>query len=515
MDWKAVFDDEVISQRLTPFKEYGDREGDVVVCVEASWNEISAEFTSQARSVGIMSVDTEGLLQQEAVRLSKNSQIDYMTTGMGVVWVVATSGEGLTARFDIRRLRKHAWPDSGQDKTFMEVLPETFRDLLVDPSIIKVGSGILDDIRSDFVPIGKTISPVLELQWLVRQARGPVFDDDISMATGLDYVCQLLYGFGYKPVRVKKNVKPPSGSLTYKLYKWPLNLPKRSHNYLRNDSVLPVSLLYRIVKLLDVQADSLKEAMFKICGDLVVTNSRGAACAGSLHNAPVGVTGWALLEQVEAFQLRQASQISQTQDLDVALHETDRFSEDEYGKKEEVVAVSPQLGLLEEEEEMIEASEPDAPYTSIPLPWFKSRKRRLEDPDQFPDHQLCPDSLETSAQYSYGGGVSGGGKRTKNILRNVRKSKLPGPERDGEGNREKTVASCPWFKLGPRCNFCGAAPAWGFYEIKSEDHYQEGYGGVRVEPVKYAALLGIDHNEAMKKVKKYNDAVAEAILAQG
>ena len=38
---------------------------------------------------------------------------------------------------------------------------------------------------------------------------------------------------------------------------------------------------------------------------------------------------------------------------------------------------------------------------------------------------------------------------------------------------------------------------------------------VRVEPVKYAALLGIDHNEAMKKVKKYNDAVAEAILAQG
>ena len=71
MDWKAVFDDEVISQRLTPFKEYGDREGDVVVCVEASWNEISAEFTSQARSVGIMSVDTEGLLQQEAVRLSK------------------------------------------------------------------------------------------------------------------------------------------------------------------------------------------------------------------------------------------------------------------------------------------------------------------------------------------------------------------------------------------------------------------------------------------------------------
>ena len=39
------------------------------------------------------------------------------------------------------------------------------------------------------------------------------------------------------------------------------------------------------------------------------------------------------------------------------------------------------------------------------------------------------------------------------------------------------------------------SPAWGFYEIKSEDHYQEGYGGVRVEPVKYVALVGMDHHE--------------------
>ena len=59
------------------------------------------------------------------------------------------------------------------------------------------------------------------------------------------------------------------------------------------------------------------------------------------------------------------------------------------------------------------------------------------------------------------------------------------------------------------------SPAWGFYELKSEDHYQEGYGGVRVEPLEYAALLGMDHKEAMNKVKEYNDAVAEAILAQG
>ena len=49
--------------------------------------------------------------------------------------------------------------------------------------------------------------------------------------------------------------------------------------------------------------------------------------------------------------------------------------------------------------------------------------------------------------------------------------------------------------------------------MKSEDHYQEGYGGVRVEPLEYAALLGMDHKEAMNKVKEYNDAVAEAILA--
>ena len=81
-------------------------------------------------------VDTESLLHPEAICLSAKSQIDYTTTGMGVVWVVATAGEGLTARFNIRRLQKHAWPDSGQDKTFM--LPETFCDLLLDPSKVKV-----------------------------------------------------------------------------------------------------------------------------------------------------------------------------------------------------------------------------------------------------------------------------------------------------------------------------------------------------------------------------------------
>ena len=90
-------------------------------------------------------------------------------------------------------------------------MPENFVSLLASDSIIKVGSGILGDIVADFAPANMCLQPVLELQWLVQAAKGVVFDDDISVATGLDYVCNLLFGFSYKPIKVKRKAPIPPG----------------------------------------------------------------------------------------------------------------------------------------------------------------------------------------------------------------------------------------------------------------------------------------------------------------
>ena len=127
-----------------------------------------------------MSLDTESLLKPEAIRLSKVSSVDYTRESMGIVWIISTSGTGITVRFNIRRLRSSKFGLSGRKKHFGHVLPEAFGKQLSCDTIVKVGLGILGDVIDDFNPADITVKPVLELQWLVHKAKGAIYNDDIS-----------------------------------------------------------------------------------------------------------------------------------------------------------------------------------------------------------------------------------------------------------------------------------------------------------------------------------------------
>ena len=294
----------------------------------AQWEEIAEEFVSEANSVGIMSIDTESLLQPEAVRLSKSSTVDYTQANMGVVWVISTSGLGLTVRFDVRRLRASRYGSQGKGKHFGTVLPEGFVSLLDSNAIVKVGSGILGDIVADFAPTDLRLQPVLELQRFVQAAKGAVFDDDISVATGLDYVCNLLFGFSYKPIKVKRKAPILPGALTYQMYNWPLQLPPRSHNYLRNDAILHVAFVLEVVRRLDVEASSLRAAISLVIDSFVDSDSSNCVVsAASGFTGPAVNSGLSLLDLVESAQLRRHRQEKELE-LDLNDNEMDRFPED-------------------------------------------------------------------------------------------------------------------------------------------------------------------------------------------
>ena len=83
---------------------------------------------------------------------------------MGVVWIIATSGWGLTVKFDIRKMRSSRFGLGGRRLHFGQILPTSFSKLLEDPTVIKVGSGILGDIIEDFNPADVVVAPILELQ---------------------------------------------------------------------------------------------------------------------------------------------------------------------------------------------------------------------------------------------------------------------------------------------------------------------------------------------------------------
>ena len=394
--WLEFMNSSKIRARLTPGETYEKREGDYTIQTLDQWNAIEDEFLKDARRTGFISIDTEGLLRPEAVRLSRITSIDYTTESMGVVWVITTSGLGMTVKFDIRRMRSCIYGLTGRKKHFGQVLPQSFLSLLEDESVVKVGSGILGDIVDDFNPADVVISPVLELQWLVQEAKGLIYGDDISLATGLDYVCRTLFGFSYKPVKLKKGRPVPSSALTYRLYNWPMTLPPLSKNYLRNDSILPVSFLHDLIRRLGIQAPNIREALLAMVRDILIRDPipMMAQFGGSLSR-PAGYLCSDLLERVEEHHLRLHREKSDSE-LQTTTSDEDKFDED--GEE------GPFIPLLPEEIEHIQT--PDVVASSFctePISRPANKKRRLENPDSFPPNQICPDTLETDAQCDYGG----------------------------------------------------------------------------------------------------------------
>ena len=161
--------------RFKAFREYGERDGDFEISREEDWMKIAERFVEGAKTSGLMSMDTECLRRPEAIRQSKRTLLDLTAQGMDIVWVIGTSGRGVTVRFDITKLRNQLYGDRNREgKHFVKILPEAFVDLLTDRSVLKVGSGILDDLKHDFLPLHFEMYPVLEIQWLMSEAKSLV-----------------------------------------------------------------------------------------------------------------------------------------------------------------------------------------------------------------------------------------------------------------------------------------------------------------------------------------------------
>ena len=118
---------EELGDRLKAFPTFAVREDDVVVTSPDEWKKVEDRFLEGARTTAIMSLDTESLRGPEAARQKRRTGLDYEEQGMGVVWVISTTGLGLTVRFDIRRLRQSLFPETGRHgRHFLSVLPRQF-----------------------------------------------------------------------------------------------------------------------------------------------------------------------------------------------------------------------------------------------------------------------------------------------------------------------------------------------------------------------------------------------------
>ena len=125
---------------------------------------------------------------------------------------------GSVVIFNIRRLRHAHF--QGVSTSFVHVLPASVLAILKNVSIIKIGSGINEDVELDFEPFGVKPTPVIDISQVLKSL-GPSIYPEIARTgqTGLGHLSEIIYNLNYKPRDKSRKAKDYR---TYRLYYWPL-----------------------------------------------------------------------------------------------------------------------------------------------------------------------------------------------------------------------------------------------------------------------------------------------------
>lgn len=452
------------------------------------WIQIEVDFITEAEATGLMTIDVENLNPKHAKRLSSQNGTDYTARGMGTVWVLAANGHGRALAFDIRRMRRNKG-EGAKRMDFAELIPKWLWNLCGDENILKVGSNIFDDIKKDFSPVGVRVEPAADILWAMAKAADKIFGTGAYKGRpGLGGICEIMYGFDYKPTEARK----PNPNRSYALYDWPHNYNNYHLSYLRNDCVVPIALALAAAEALAPEKDNLKEAVFKAFSGWIVWDAVDYAnSTDDFSQPPAAISCQSNLEW-EGVEDDVGEWWTSDNNNDPEWETVDQCgSTDEFGKDFKIVENS--VYNNEEGDDMeieiddviamevkgngaatlttehidntkcIELWEVDADteevleVTPIPINTFN----RWEHPDLFPDHQLCPETIDNVRQFPMGDGWEKRQKfktikktaKERNAKRDARQKKLATPMKAKA--RHIPVQYRKRFTPGSRCFFCG------------------------------------------------------------